>query len=343
MIEKVDVKSLNLKELEEFLLSLGEKKFRAEQIFSWLHVKKVTEFEEMTNISLELRTKLSENFYIKRLNIAKRLESCTDNTIKYLYELDDGNHIETVLMEYKHGNSICISTQVGCKMGCKFCASTIAGFRRNLAPSEMLMQIYMAEKDSGRHVDSLVLMGIGEPLDNYDNVIKFLELLSSPKGRNMSLRHVSLSTCGVVPKIRELAKLRTGLTLSVSLHAADDKSRSEIMPVKNAWQISELLGACRDYIRDTGRRISFEYAVISGVNDSSEDARRLAALLRGINCHINLIPVNKIKERSYTADRQCVAVFAKRLTDLGMNVTVRRTLGADINAACGQLRREYEI
>ncbi|MEE0275210.1 MAG: 23S rRNA (adenine(2503)-C(2))-methyltransferase RlmN, partial [Oscillospiraceae bacterium] len=264
-------------------------------------------------------------------------------TIKYLYELDDGNHIETVLMEYKHGNSICISTQVGCKMGCKFCASTIAGFRRNLAPSEMLMQIYMAEKDSGRHVDSLVLMGIGEPLDNYDNVIKFLELLSSPKGRNMSLRHVSLSTCGVVPKIRELAKLRTGLTLSVSLHAADDKSRSEIMPVNNAWQISELLGACRDYIRDTGRRISFEYAVISGVNDSSEDARRLAALLRGINCHINLIPVNKIKERSYTADRQCVAVFAKRLTDLGMNVTVRRTLGADINAACGQLRREYEI
>lgn len=228
-------------------------------------------------------------------------------------------------------------------MGCKFCASTIAGFRRNLAPSEMLMQIYMAEKDSGRHVDSLVLMGIGEPLDNYDNVIKFLELLSSPKGRNMSLRHVSLSTCGVVPKIRELAKLRTGLTLSVSLHAADDKSRSGIMPVNNAWQISELLDACRDYIRDTGRRISFEYAVISGVNDSAEDARRLAALLRGINCHINLIPVNKIKERSYTADRQCVAVFAKRLTDLGMNVTVRRTLGADINAACGQLRREYEI
>ena len=297
-MEKTDILSLSLEELIIALDALGEKKFRAEQIFSWLHVKKVTEFEEMTNISLELRTKLSENFYIKRLNIAKRLESCTDNTIKYLYELDDGNHIETVLMEYKH---------------------------------------------SGRHVDSLVLMGIGEPLDNYDNVIKFLELLSSPKGRNMSLRHVSLSTCGVVPKIRELAKLRTGLTLSVSLHAADDKSRSEIMPVNNAWQISELLGACRDYIRDTGRRISFEYAVISGVNDSSEDARRLAALLRGINCHINLIPVNKIKERSYTADRQCVAVFAKRLTDLGMNVTVRRTLGADINAACGQLRREYEI
>ena len=344
-MEKTDILSLSLEELIIALDALREKKFRAEQIFSWLHVKKVTEFEEMTNISLELRTKLSENFYIKRLNIAKRLESCTDNTIKYLYELDDGNHIETVLMEYKHGNSICISTQVGCKMGCAFCASTLNGCVRSLSSGEMLSEVLLANRYLGEkgRVGHIVLMGSGEPLDNYDNVIKFLELLSSPKGRNMSLRHVSLSTCGVVPKIRELAKLRTGLTLSVSLHAADDKSRSEIMPVNNTWQISELIGACRDYIRDTGRRISFEYAVISGVNDSSEDARRLAALLRGINCHINLIPVNKIKERSYTADRQCVAVFAKRLTDLGMNVTVRRTLGADINAACGQLRREYEI
>lgn len=342
-MEKRDILSMSLDEIIIALDSMGEKKFRAEQIFSWLHVKKVTNFEEMTNISLELRTKLSENFYIKRLNIAKRLESCTDNTIKYLYGLEDGNHIETVVMEYKHGNSICISTQVGCRMGCKFCASTIAGFRRNLEPSEMLMQIYLAEKDSGRHMDSLVLMGIGEPLDNYANVIKFLELLSAPKGRNMSLRHVSLSTCGVVPKIRELAKLKTGLTLSVSLHAADDSSRSAIMPVNNSWNVEELISACRDYIRDTGRRISFEYAVICGVNDSAADARRLAALLRGMNCHINLIPVNKIKERSYSADRQSVAAFAKRLEELGMNVTVRRTLGADINAACGQLRREYEI
>ena len=342
-LEKIDILSLTKEELTGQITAMGEKAFRAKQIYDWLHVKKVSDFSQMSNISAQFREELSRKFCLKHLIIKKKLVSALDNTVKYLYALDDGNHIETVLMEYKHGNSICISTQVGCKMGCKFCASTIAGFRRNLAPSEMLMQIYMAEKDSGRHVDSLVLMGIGEPLDNYDNVIKFLELLSSPKGRNMSLRHVSLSTCGVVPKIRELAKLRTGLTLSVSLHAADDKSRSEIMPVNNAWQISELLGACRDYIRDTGRRISFEYAVISGVNDSAEDARRLAALLRGINCHINLIPVNKIKERSYTADRQCVAVFAKRLTDLGMNVTVRRTLGADINAACGQLRREYEI
>lgn len=341
--ERIDILSLSLEEIIMELDSLGEKKFRAEQIYNWLHVKKVTDFSEMSNISLELRTKISEKFYIKRLNIVKRLESCVDNTIKYLYELDDGNHIESVLMDYKHGNSICISTQVGCKMGCNFCASTIAGFRRNLTPSEMLMQIYLAEKDSGRHVDSLVLMGIGEPLDNYNNVIRFLELLSSPKGRNMSLRHVSLSTCGIVPRIYDLAKLRTGLTLSVSLHSADNARRSEIMPVNRSWDINELISACRDYIRDTGRRISFEYAVISGVNDSPRDAEALARLLKGMNCHINLIPVNKIRERSYSADRKSVELFSKRLEKLGMNVTVRRTLGADINAACGQLRREYEI
>ena len=341
--EKLDILSLSLDEIIIELDAMGEKKFRAEQIFSWLHVKKVTDFSEMSNISLELRTKLSEKFYIKRLNIVKRLESCVDNTIKYLYELEDGNHIESVLMDYKHGNSICISTQVGCKMGCNFCASTIAGFRRNLTPSEMLMQIYLAEKDSGRHVDSLVLMGIGEPLDNYNNVIRFLELLSFPKGRNMSLRHVSLSTCGIVPRINDLAKLKTGLTLSVSLHSADNKRRSEIMPVNRSWDINELIAACREYIKETGRRISFEYAVISGVNDSPADAEALAGLLRGMNCHINLIPVNKIKERSYSADRKSVEQFSKRLERLGMNVTVRRTLGADINAACGQLRREYEI
>lgn len=341
--EKLDILSLSLDEIIIELDAMGEKKFRAEQIFNWLHVKKVTDFSEMSNISLELRTKLSEKFYIKRLNIVKRLESCVDNTIKYLYELDDGNHVESVLMDYKHGNSICISTQVGCKMGCNFCASTIAGFRRNLTPSEMLMQIYLAEKDSGRHVDSLVLMGIGEPLDNYENVIRFLELLSSPKGRNMSLRHVSLSTCGIVPRINDLAKLKTGLTLSVSLHSADNVRRSEIMPVNRKWDINELIAACRKYIAETGRRISFEYAVISGVNDSAADAEALARLLKGMNCHINLIPVNKIKERSYSADRRSVEQFMKRLEKLGMNVTIRRTLGADINAACGQLRREYEI
>lgn len=340
-MEKTDILSLTLEELTAALGEMGEKKFRSEQIFVWLHAKKVTDFSEMTNISLELRTKLDKFFYIKRLNIVKRLESCRDNTIKYLYELDDGGHVEAVLMEYKHGNSICISTQAGCKMGCKFCASAIAGFDRDLTASEMLREIYTAEDDSGRHIDSVVLMGIGEPLDNYGSVVRFLGLLSSQKGRNMSLRHVSLSTCGIVPKIYELAKLRLGLTLSVSLHAAENERRSEIMPVNRRWDIDELMEACRTYIAATGRRISFEYAVISGVNDSGEDAAALAGLLKGMNCHINLIPVNEIKERSYKADRRRVKQFADRLSAMGMNVTVRRTLGADINAACGQLRREY--
>ena len=343
MPHKTDIKSLNYNELVQYVESINEKKFRAAQLYSWMHEKLAESYDEMTNISDKLKDTLKEDTLYTSLKIVKMQESRIDGTRKYLFELYDGNLIESVFMKYHHGNSVCISSQVGCKMGCRFCASTLNGCVRNLSPSEMLDQIYRISRDTNERVSNVVIMGSGEPMDNYDNVIKFLELLSSPKGRNMSLRHVSLSTCGVVPKIRELAKLRTGLTLSVSLHAADDKSRSEIMPVNNAWQISELLGACRDYIRDTGRRISFEYAVISGVNDSAEDARRLAALLRGINCHINLIPVNKIKERSYTADRQCVAVFAKRLTDLGMNVTVRRTLGADINAACGPLRREYEI
>ena len=339
-MEKTDILSLSLEELIIALDALGEKKFRAEQIFSWLHVKKVTEFEEMTNISLELRTKLSENFYIKRLNIAKRLESCTDNTIKYLYELDDGNHIETVLMEYKHGNSICISTQVGCKMGCKFCASTIAGFRRNLAPSEMLMQIYMAEKDSGRHVDSLVLMGIGEPLDNYRNVLDFLTILSSPEGRNLSLRHVSLSTCGLCDRIDELAELGLGLTLSISLHAADDETRSGIMPVNKQYNIARLMQSCKNYFAKTGRRISYEYALIAGVNDSPAHAEALARLLGGQNCHVNLIPVNPVAERgTKRPDKGAVQRFAAQLGALGLNATVRRELGSDIAAACGQLRR----
>ena len=297
----------------------------------------------MTNISLALRTKLSDKFYINRLNIVRKLESSIDNTVKYLYELSDGNHIETVLMDYKHGNSLCISTQVGCKMGCRFCASTIAGFKRNLLPSEMLEQIYEAERDSGRKVESLVLMGIGEPLDNYDNVVKFLKLLSCPKGKNLSLRHVSVSTCGLVDRIYDLAENRFGLTLSVSLHASSNERRSEIMPVNKRYDINELLAACRDYIEKTGRRISFEYAVIRGVNDSQQDADKLIKLLHGINCHVNLIPVNEIKERDFKSDRQSVQNFMHMLEKGGLNVTVRRTLGSDINAACGQLRREYEI
>lgn len=301
---KKDILSYSLEELEAALAEIGEKKFRAKQIYEWLHVQRVSEFDKMSNISLSLRTKLDEEFCINSINIVKKLESHIDNTVKYLYELSDGNHVECVMMEYKHGNSLCISTQVGCKMGCRFCASTIAGFKRNLLPSEMLLQIYTAEKESGKHVDSLVLMGIGEPLDNFNNVVKFLQLLSYETGKNMSLRHVSLSTCGLVNRIYDLAEYKFGLTLSISLHAVTDKKRSEIMPVNNRFCISELLQACRDYIDKTGRRISFEYSVIHGVNDSPEDAAGLIKLLKNMNCHVNLIPVNEIKERDFKADRK---------------------------------------
>lgn len=340
---KKDILSYNLEELCSEINLLGEKNFRAKQIYEWLHVKKVTVFSEMSNISLSLRTKLNEIYCLNNLKVTKKLESSIDNTVKYLYELYDGNHIESVLMEYKHGNSLCISTQVGCKMGCRFCASTIAGFKRNLLPSEMLLQIYEAEKDSGRHVDSIVLMGIGEPLDNFENVVKFLQLISDKNGKNLSLRHVSLSTCGLVNRIYDLAEYRFGLTLSVSLHASSDEKRSEIMPVNNKYKIAELLKACRDYINVTGRRISFEYAVIHGVNDRQTDADDLIKLLKGINCHVNLIPVNEIKERNYHSDKRALHTFAAALENGGLNATVRRTLGADIDAACGQLRREYEF
>ncbi len=340
---RIDILSLTLEELTAEILKMNEKAFRAKQIYSWLHVKRVTDFSQMSDISAQLRDELGRKFCIKSLFIVKRLESKRDNTVKYLYRLSDGNHIETVLMEYEHGNTVCVSTQVGCKMGCRFCASTIAGYKRDLAPSEILSQIYTAERDSGRAIGGVVLMGIGEPLDNYDNVIRFLELLSSKEGMNMSLRHVSLSTCGLVPKIYELAKLKLGVTLSISLHASDNKSRSEIMPVNDRYDINELLTACREYFKQTGRRISFEYALINGHNDSYEDAKRLAKLLGDFVCHINIIPVNKIKERNFTSDRKSAQRFRGYLEQLGLNATVRRTLGADIDAACGQLRREYEI
>lgn len=323
--------------------SIGEKNFRGKQIYEWLHTKRVHEFANMSNISSSLRTKLNDNYCINSIKVVRKLESSIDNTVKYLYELSDGNHIESVLMDYKHGNSLCISTQVGCKMGCNFCASTIAGFKRHLLPSEMLLQVYEAERDSGRHIDSLVLMGIGEPLDNFDNVVKFLQILSFETGKNLSLRHVSLSTCGLVDRIYDLAEYRFGLTLSVSLHAVSDAKRSEIMPVNRKYPIGELLKACRYYIEKTGRRISFEYAVIHGVNDSQVDADALVKLLKGMNCHVNLIPVNQIKERDYRSDKNSLYSFLGALERGGLNATVRRTLGADIDAACGQLRREYEI
>ena len=339
MNEKTDILSLSLQELEQEIIALGEAKFRAKQIFEWLHKKQATEFDKMTNLSAQLVKKLQEKFCIKSLNIKKRLVSNTDNTVKYLYGLPDGEKVECVLMEYKHGNSLCISTQVGCKMQCKFCASTKAGFVRNLEPSEMLLEIYETQRDSGRHIDSLVLMGIGEPLDNFDNVIKFLGLLSHPMGNELSLRHVSLSTCGLVDRIYDLAEMKLGLTLSISLHASNDKTRSEIMPINNRYCISEIIKACQAYFVKTGRRISFEYALIEGVNDDKQTADELIRLLKPLACHVNLIPINEIKEGDYkksTAVRQ----FQQTLTENGINATVRRTLGADIQAACGQLRRD---
>ncbi|MCH5204812.1 MAG: 23S rRNA (adenine(2503)-C(2))-methyltransferase RlmN [Oscillospiraceae bacterium] len=335
-MEKIDILSLSLDELTSEICVMGEKKFRAKQIFDWLHIKKIKDFSQMSNISAQFRDELSKKFCLNQLIIKKRLVSRIDNTVKYLYELRDGGAVESVLMEYNHGNSLCVSTQVGCKMGCSFCASTIAGWVRNLEPSEILGQIYESERDSGRPVDSIVLMGIGEPLDNFENVVKFLQILSES---GFSLRRVSLSTCGVVDKIRELAKLRLGVTLSVSLHAASDEKRSAIMPINRRFDLKTLMEACDDYFDQTGRRISFEYSLIEGVNDDDESADELITLLGGKNCHINLIPINEVKEREFRKSRSILR-FQKRLNAAGLNATVRRTLGADINAACGQLRRD---
>lgn len=341
-MEKTDILSLSLEELGELLTVHGEKKFRAKQIFQWLHIKRVLDFDKMTDISVQLRQYLEDNFCVNGLFMQKRLESDIDNTVKYLYRLRDGNFVETVLMDYSYGKSICVSTQVGCKMGCNFCASAIAGFVRNLDPSEILMQIYETERDAGVRVSGVVLMGIGEPLDNFDNVLKFLRLLSDKNGNNLSLRHAALSTCGVVPRIYELADMKLQLTLSISLHCPYNDKRSEIMPINRTYNIDKLIEACRYYIDKTGRRITFEYAVIDNVNSSQKDADALADLLRGINCHVNLIPVNKVKERNYKTARSGVAEFAKRLEKRGINATVRRTLGSDIEAACGQLRRDAD-
>jgi 23S rRNA (adenine2503-C2)-methyltransferase len=340
-MNKRDLLEMTLPEIREEMLLIGEKPFRAAQIFAWLHQKHVSAISEMTDLSLNLREKLSENFTVKALETVKKLVSSKDGTVKYLFKTADKNHIESVITIYSHGKSQCISTQVGCKMGCKFCASGIAGYVRNLTAAEMLLQIYTAERDLG-NIGSVVLMGIGEPLDNFDNVIRFLTLLSDKDGRNMSLRNVSLSTCGIVPKIYELAKMKTGLTLSVSLHAAFDEKRSEIMPINRTYPLTKLIEACRHYTKATGRRISFEYAVIDGVNDRREDADSLAKLLRGGLFHLNLIPVNKVDETSFRTTRGNAEKFAALMNKMGINTTVRRTLGSDINAACGQLRRTYE-
>ncbi len=335
-----DIKSMSLDELNTFLAETGEPKFRAKQIFSWLHGKGVTTFDEMTNLSQALREKLKKLCYITSFEIKRKLQSSLDGTIKYLFELPDAEFVETVLMRYEHGNSVCISTQVGCKMGCEFCASTKAGFVRHLTASEILEQVYAVERDTGEKISNIVLMGIGEPLDNFDNVLRFLSLISSPDGRNLSHRHISVSTCGLVDRIYELADMNLQLTLSISLHATDDETRNSIMPVNRKFNIEKLLTACRYYTDKTHRRISYEYALIKGVNDTKAEALKLASLLKGTLCHVNLIPVNFVEEAGFEkSSKESVYAFQKVLTDKGINATVRRTLGADINAACGQLRR----
>ncbi|MCL2036230.1 MAG: 23S rRNA (adenine(2503)-C(2))-methyltransferase RlmN [Oscillospiraceae bacterium] len=338
--KKIDVLSLELHELERETELSGIQKFRAKQVFEWLHLKKATQFDEMTNISAQMRAVFGDKFYINLLKIQKRLESNRRDTVKYLYELQDGNRIETVLMRHRDRNSLCVSSQAGCRMGCRFCASTVAGFGRNLTPSEMLLQLYETLRD-GNTVDSIVIMGIGEPLDNFSATLKFLELLRSAHG--MSLRRVSLSTCGLADKIDELAGLKLGVTLSVSLHAASDEERSEIMPINRRFGIERLLESCRGYFTATSRRISFEYALISGVNDSEIHAGRLAGLLlkkmpRG-SFHVNLIPVNEVNETPFKKSGNA-RIFADVLVKSGVNATIRRTMGGDISAACGQLRAE---
>lgn len=339
---KTDIKSLYPEELKEFVAGIGEPAFRSVQIFDWLH-KGCSSFDEMTNLSKSLRDKLSEVAYIANVEIARKLVSEVDGTVKYLYRLHDGELIESVLMKYHHGYTVCASTQVGCRMGCKFCASGINGLARNLTASEILSQITMAALDNGIRVSNVVLMGMGEPLDNFDNTVRFLKLVSNEKGLNIGLRHISVSTSGLVDKIHKLAEYNLPVTLSISLHNPFDEQRSEIMPVNKKWNVEALINACKDYLSVTGRRISFEYALIDGVNDSPKHAEELAKLLKGMLSHVNLIPANPVVENNFKRpDAKRINAFKLRLESLGVNATVRRTLGADINASCGQLRREHK-
>ncbi len=338
---KQDIKSLTLDELGSELKAFGEPAFRAKQVFTWLH-RGARSFDEMTNLSKPLRQSLAERFEITVPEVVRKQISAQDGTIKYLWRLRDGNCVETVLMRYHHGNTVCISSEVGCAMSCAFCASTIGGLVRRLSAGEMLDEVLFTERDSGQPISNIVLMGIGEPLDNYDNVCRFLELVNSGEGRNIGMRHISLSTCGIVPRILELAESKLQLTLSVSLHAPDDETRSKIMPVNRRWNVDELLAACRAYYEKTGRRISFEYAMIRDVNDSPESARLLLKKLKGLPAHVNLIPLNHVEESPLKpSERGTVLRFQKLLEEQGVACTVRRTLGSDIDASCGQLRKKF--
>ena len=336
-----DIKSMNQEELSSFLKELGQPAFRAKQVFQWLH-RGVRSFDEMTNLSKALREQLAQSCLLAPPTVERKQVSALDGTIQYLWRLHDGNCIETVLMRYKHGNTVCISSQVGCRMGCAFCASTIAGKVRDLTPAEMLDQVLFTQIDSGAPISNIVLMGIGEPLDNFDTVMRFLELVNHPDGMNIGMRHISLSTCGLVDRIDELAKRQLQLTLSVSLHAPDDETRSKIMPVNKSVGVERLFASCRRYFEQTGRRISYEYAMIDGVNDTDWQADLLASHLKGTPGHVNLIPLNEVKESPLRPSRR-VAAFQKRLESQGVTVTVRRKLGGDIDASCGQLRRKQML
>lgn len=342
MDNKIDIKSFNLEELTAFIVENGEKAFRAKQVYQWLHVKQVDAFDEMTNLSKAFREKLENLCYITDIHQEAVQISKIDGTRKYLFLLEDGNVIESVLMRYKHGNSVCISSQVGCRMGCRFCASTLDGLVRGLKPSEMLDQIYKIGKDIGERISNVVVMGTGEPMDNFDNLLKFIELLTDENGLNISQRNLTVSTCGIVPRMRELADRQLSITLALSLHASNQQKRLELMPVANKYDIHEVIDACRYYFDKTGRRVTFEYSLVGGVNDTDEDAKELSQLIHGMNCHVNLIPVNPIKERDYVQSNAAViAAFKNKLEKNGINVTIRREMGRDIDGACGQLRKRY--
>ena len=335
-----NIKDYNIDSLKQEMQLLSEKPFRAEQIFKWLYQDKVTSFDEMLNLSIELREKLKQNYTICNYEILRKQES-KDGTIKYLFDVLDGNAIETVLMSYHHGYSVCVSTQIGCKMGCKFCASTGIKFIRNLTSGEIVEQILKIEQDTGVKVSNVVFMGIGEPLDNYENVINAIRILNNPKGLNIGARHISVSTSGLVPMIYKLAEENIQCTLSISLHATTDEKRSSMMPVNKRYNIEELLQACKDYIKTTNRRVSFEYALAKDNNDNLQDAKQLVKLLKGMNCHVNLIPINKIENGAYTkSTNENIMKFRDYLNDHGIVATIRRELGSDIDAACGQLRRQ---
>ncbi len=341
-MEKQDIMLYSLDELKEYLNSIGEKPFRAKQIYEWLHQKLVECFDDMTNISNNLKEKLNNDFYIQSLEMVQVLTSKIDGTQKFLFRLNDGNVIESVLMRYKHGNSVCISTQVGCRMGCRFCASTLDGLVRNLKPSEMLEEIYYIQRYSKERVSNIVLMGSGEPMDNFDNVLAFVKTISDENGLHISQRNITISSCGLAEKIKELADSNVQVTLALSLHAADDETRKQFMPIAYKYSIREVLEACQYFFDKTGRRITFEYSLVAGVNDTKEEAAKLVHLIKGMNCHVNLIPVNPIKERDFKRSTKVnIASFKGHLEKNGINATVRREMGSDIQGACGQLRKSF--